>query len=245
MLPLSSKKPVALRSISKHFGKKTVLRNVSLSVKTGGIFGLIGLNGAGKTTLIKIMLGLLEQSSGEVHLFNRQSSDPAARKLLFYLPEKFQPSIYLKGEEFLSLTLSYYSKRYDRDRAKAVAETLHLNPDVLGWKITKYSKGMVQKLGLLSGLLTESPLLILDEAMSGLDPRARILLKQHLKECARQGRTIFFSSHILSDIGEICSEIAVLHDQKMLFSGTPGSFRKHFPARSLEASFLKAIGDET
>lgn len=240
---VTTAQPVQMNAIYKSFDKKLVLDNVSIAIKSGSIFGLIGLNGVGKTTLIKIMLGLLEQSSGEVHLFGQSIHNPATRKLLFYLPEKFHPSIFLKGHEFLALTLSYYGKPYERKKAYAGAERLHLSPEALNWKITQYSKGMVQKLGLLSGLLTQAPLFILDEPMSGLDPRARILLKRYLQECTQEGRTVFFSSHILSDIEEICDTMAVLHDQKILFFGKPLVFRKHFPARSLEASFLKAIGD--
>lgn len=238
------KQPVVLHAISKSFDRKRVLDDVSLTIKNGSIFGLVGLNGVGKTTLIKILLGLLEQSSGLTLLFGQRIEDPATRKLLFYLPEKFHPSVFLKGHEFLSLTLSYYGRPYDHVEACAGAAKLHLEPEALQRKITQYSKGMVQKLGLLSGLLTRAPLFILDEPMSGLDPRARILLKRYLRECAKEGRTIFFSSHILSDIEEICDEMAVLHERKILFHGKPALFRKRYPAQSLETSFLKAIGDK-
>jgi ABC-2 type transport system ATP-binding protein len=235
--------PLTISNICKKYGSKDVLRDVSLEVNKGEIFGLIGLNGAGKTTLIKIILGLLQQDDGSASIFGIDSHAPNARTNLSFLPEKFQPSHYLKGKEFLSLTLSYYGIKYDHEEARDRAEQLNLDPKVLDWKITKYSKGMGQKLGLLSALLTKTPLLMLDEPMSGLDPSSRIYLKDSLLDYAKSGDTIFFSSHILSDIDEICNRIAVLHANKMIFVGTPEEFKKLHNEKSLERTFLKAIAE--
>lgn len=234
--------PIKISELSKSYaGNKLVLDNVSMDIKPGEIFGLIGLNGAGKTTLIKILLGLLNKDSGKVKIFGQDSSNPKVREKLSFLPEKFQPSNLLKGREFLSIALSYYGKKYDHELARKKAKKLDLDPDVLDHKITKYSKGMGQKLGLLSALLTNSPLLILDEPMSGLDPSARIYLKDNLIDYAKAGNTIFFSSHILSDIDEICNSIAVIHNNKVIFSGTPEGFKKKYKIKNLERAFLKAI----
>ncbi len=235
--------PLDIDTVYKSFGPKEVLDGFSLSIKEGEIFGLIGLNGVGKTTIIKIILGLLEQDAGSVKIFGSDIEKISTRKKIAYLPEKFQPSPFLKGKEFLSLSLSYYKMKLDMKKAEEYADMLHLDPAALDLKITKYSKGMTQKLGLLSGLLTEAPLLILDEPMSGLDPRARILLKENLLNYAKNGRTIFFSSHILSDIDEICNDIAVIHNRQILFSGTPNAFKKKYKQQSLERAFLKAIGE--
>ncbi len=240
---LDNKTPLLFDKINKSFKKKRVLDDISLKINEGDVFGLIGLNGAGKTTMIKIMLGLLKQDSGNVNMFGQDVHSPEARKNLSFLPEKFQPSAYLKGREFLELTLSYYSKKYNHNEGREGAKMLHLDPDALDLKITKYSKGMTQKLGLLSALLSHSPLLMLDEPMSGLDPRARIQLKDSLTEYSSDKNTIFFSSHILSDIDEICNRIAILHDTKMIFVGTPGDFKEKYKDKSLERSFLKAIGE--
>jgi ABC-2 type transport system ATP-binding protein len=236
-----TKPPISVKKVKKSFGEKTVLDGISIDIPSGGIFGLIGLNGVGKTTLIKILLGLLNQDSGETAIFGENIDLPKTRETFSYLPEKFQPSPYLKGEEFLSLTLSYYGKKLDIDAARAKARVLDLDPDVLSQKITHYSKGMTQKLGLLSALLTEAPLLILDEPMSGLDPRARIHLKDTLLEYVEGGNTIFFSSHILSDIDEICSDIAIIHNKNILFEGTPKSFKTKYKKENLERAFLLAI----
>lgn len=237
----NKKIPLHIDNICKNFDKKTVLDDISFDVKKGEIFGLIGLNGAGKTTLIKIILGLLEQDSGNASVFNENVKNKETRKHLSFLPEKFYPSLFLKGKEFLSLTLSYYGKKYSSSAAKIRAEKLDLDPGVLDLKITKYSKGMGQKLGLLSAFLTNTPLLILDEPMSGLDPSARILLKDNMLDYKKSGNTIFFSSHILSDIDEICDRIAILHNNKMIFIGKPEDFKKKNKTNNLERAFLNSI----
>ena len=236
--------PLNIENLDKSFGKHKVLDNISINVENGDIFGLIGLNGAGKTTMIKIILGLLNSDKGAVNIFGKQSLDKNARKNLSFLPEKFYPSNFLKGKEFLSLTCSYYNKNFDIKRAKELAEILRLEPKVLDDRVSSYSKGMGQKLGLLSSLLVDCPFLMLDEPMSGLDPSSRIALKDALKEYASShtGNTIFFSSHILSDIDEICNKIAILHDAKIIYSGSPQGFKDKQKENNLERAFLKAIG---
>lgn len=231
-----------IENIFKSYGKKQVLEDISFSVNKGEIFGLIGLNGAGKTTLIKIILGLLSQDSGSATLFGESVHDIQTRKKLSFLPEKFHPSRLLKGREFLSLTLSYYGKEYDHDQARQLVKKLDLDPDVLDLKMTKYSKGMGQKIGLASAFLTQSPLLLLDEPMSGLDPSARIHLKDTLLNYTKEtDNTIFFSSHILSDIDEICDNIAVIHNRKLIFAGKPDDFKTQYNIDNLERAFLQAI----
>jgi len=234
--------PLSINNISKEFAKVKVLDDISFEVNKGEVFGLIGLNGAGKTTLIKIILGLLKQESGDVSIFGNSVKKTSTRNLISFLPEKFQPSIYLKGKEFLSLTLSYYKNKYDHAQAETLVDKLDLRKSALKQKMTKYSKGMGQKIGLASGFLTEAPLLILDEPMSGLDPSARIRLKDTIQEYVKSGdKAIFFSSHILSDIDEVCDKIAVIHNSKLVFTGTPSDFKKKYKLDNLERAFLKSI----
>ncbi len=234
-------KPLEIQQITKNYDHNLVLDNVSLSLVPGELFGLIGLNGVGKTTLIKIILDLTRPDSGHVNLFNESSTIAKTRRNISYLPEKFQPSRYLRGKEYLALACSYFGKGFDYERAKHEATLLDLNPDTLENKVGSYSKGMGQKLGLVGAFLVDAPFLILDEPMSGLDPRARIMLKEKLLACKAQGKTIFFSSHILSDIDEICDRIGIISDQKLIFLGTPQEFKLTHPAESLEKSFLRAI----
>jgi ABC-2 type transport system ATP-binding protein len=233
--------PLFLSQIHKAYQAKQVLQDISVELVSGEIFGLIGLNGAGKTTLIKIMLDLTQADAGDVLWFGQPAAQVEARRYLSYLPEKFQPSRYLKGSEYLSLSLAYYQMALDRDKARQWANLLDLDPDVLDQRVGRYSKGMGQKLGLLSAMLADRPVLLLDEPMSGLDPRARIRLKEALLAAKKEGKTIFFSSHILSDLDEICDRVAVLHEGVLRYIGSPAAFRDTQKTRSLEQAFLASI----
>jgi len=230
---------IIIKNLSKSFGNKKVLDNISLDIKNGEIFGLIGINGAGKTTLIKSILNLINFDNGNIFIDEKNNNSIEAKKEYYYLPEKFTPSPYLKGKEFLKFSLSYYGKKFDRNHANKEAEKLGLLPDVLDIPVSKYSKGMGQKLGLISAFLVDLPLLILDEPMSGLDPIARIKLKKRILEYKETGNTIFFSSHILADIDEICNRIGILHNSKLHFIGTPSDLKKEH--ENLEVAFLDSI----
>jgi ABC-2 type transport system ATP-binding protein len=236
-----SEKPLIVKNISKTYGSSRVLQEVGLELETGEIFGLIGLNGIGKTTLIKIILGLVRPDSGTVDIFGESWQNVSAKKHLTYLPEKFQPSRHLTGFECIKIATSYYGKTFDKSKAEHEAELLGLDPLALKRKISGYSKGMGQKIGLISALMIDTPLIILDEPMSGLDPKARIQLKDRLKVAKSEGKTIFFSSHILADIEEICDRIAILHDGTFQYYGTTADFVAKYTDISLERAFLKII----
>ena len=236
--------PLKISKISKSFGDRPVLDEVDLIVQKNHIFGFIGLNGVGKTTLIKIILDLLYEDDGFVEIFGVSKILPESRKKIFYLPEKFSPSPYLKGEEFLRFVLDFHGLKLDKARLCALCENLDLPLKMLQQKVTKYSKGMVQKLGLIATFLSDADLVILDEPMSGLDTKARIKLKSELLDYKKRGKTVFFSSHILSDMDEICDEIAVLDKQKIVFSGTPQSFKIKNKEDDLDKAFLRQIGEK-
>ncbi len=234
-------KPIVISNITKKYNNQTVLDNISCSLEQGETFGLIGLNGAGKTTLIKIILQLTKADSGSVTLFGRSADDVRSRYNISYLPEKFYPSKHLKGIEYLQFALSYYGQTLCENDAEQVAQELDLNPNTLYNKISSYSKGMGQKLGLVGAFLINRPLLILDEPMSGLDPVARIKLKQKLQTYKQAGNSIFFSSHILSDIDEICDRIGIIANNKLIYIGTAQKFKQQHIEQSLEESFLQVV----
>jgi len=233
--------PLEIQNITKKYNNRTILDNVSFSIQKGELFGLIGLNGVGKTTLIKNILDLTRPDNGKAFLFGESCLQARSRRHISYLPEKFQPSRYLRGNEYLSLVLSYFGKSLNPGQAREEAIKLDLAPEALENKVGSYSKGMGQKLGLIGAFLVDAPLLILDEPMSGLDPRARIMLKERLLFYKSQGKSIFFSSHILSDIDEICDRIGVISDKRIIFTGTPSDFKQQHLSESLEKSFLNAI----
>lgn len=242
MFTSNPKLPLMIYEISKNFSNRCVLDKINFNVKENEIFGFIGLNGIGKTTLIKIMLDLLDQDNGEIEIFGVSRLLPEARKKICYLPEKFQPSQHLKGIEFIKFVLDFYGKKYDAKKAEMICKNLDLKFEFLKQKVTKYSKGMTQKLGLLAVFLSEAELVVLDEPMSGLDPKARIALKKELIDYKKSGKTIFFSSHILSDMDEICDSIAVLNNTKIAYEGSPQGFKDKHNTDSLDKAFLKEIG---
>lgn len=233
--------PLSISKLHKSYGNRIILSDINFSLVQGEIFGLIGLNGEGKTTLIKTILDLTKADSGEITICDLPSSEIEARKNLSYLPEKFQPSRYLKGFEYLDLVMSYYGKNLDKEAAIQKVSALDLCPDALVAMVRSYSKGMGQKLGLASAFLVDTPLIILDEPMSGLDPRARIKLKGELLASKQAGKTVFFSSHILSDIDEVCDRIGIIHDGRLRFVGTPEAFKESQQESSLEKAFLKIV----
>lgn len=235
--------PLEIEDVSTFYGKKQALSGITFSLRPGEVFGLVGMNGAGKTTLIRSILNL-RSASGAIRLFGESNTVAKSRRNLVYLPERFQPPSQLKGFEHLSILLDFFGQSLDRTVARDVATALDLDPDALDRQVRTYSKGMGQKLGLVGVFLVNAPLMILDEPMSGLDPRARVRLKDQLLASRQNGRTVFFSSHILSDIEEICDRIGVVHRGVLIFLGTPRDFVGQFAAPTLERAFLQAL-DQT
>ena len=234
-----------ISNINAGYGSTQVLHDISLDVKSGETFGLIGLNGAGKTTLIKIILGLKGQISGDITVAGHKAGSDDAKKQLAFLPERFDPAWFLTAYEFIKFTLSLYKRKMDKAAADTLAEKLGLKVSYLSKKAQTYSKGMRQKLGLMSTFMTDSPLLILDEPMSGLDPLARAQVKGLVAEARAQGRTTFLSSHILSDMEELCDRIAILHGGRILFIGKPADLMAEQGKPYLEQAFLSLIGANT
>lgn len=241
-MTISATSPLELQDCEARYSRQRVFTGVSLSLNPGEIFGLIGLNGVGKTTLIKSLLDLGPLHSGSIRIFGKPHWAAGSRSALAYLPDRFQPSSALRGFEFLKLALGHFGLPLDRDAARATCASLGLASQVLENPIRTYSKGMGQKLALAATFLTQRPLVILDEPMSGLDPLARVQLKQVLLDYRRQGHTIFFSSHVLSDIEEICDRVGVFHGGDMRFVGTPAALIDRHDTRTLEQAFLASIG---
>ena len=224
---------LTIDSLSAGYPKNKVVDAVSFDVKEGEIFGLVGLNGVGKTTLIKTILGLREKLGGDI--------DIAGQDQLSYLPERFDPPWFLSGYDFIRFSLSLYKKEITKDQAKKEVERVSLNPDFLEHRVNTYSKGMRQKLGLLATFLTGAPVLILDEPMSGLDPKARQDVKKIILETKAEGRSVFMCSHILADVSELCDRVAVFHDKSIIFNGSPKELKAKGGDDSLEKAFLSLL----
>lgn len=232
---------LSLQNITVRYGAKQVLDDICLEVASGEMFGLMGLNGVGKTTMIKSILGLRDPDAGDISIFGHDRLSMQSKKQLAYLPERFDPPWFLSGMEFIKFSLSLYKTPFSQSMAIEAAEKLALDPAVLKSRVQTYSKGMRQKLGLIATLLTGCPLLILDEPMSGLDPKARAYVKDMLRDVRAAGRTVFLSSHILSDMYELCDRVVVLHDQRFQFEGTPQDLCKYGQSENIERAFLNVI----
>ncbi|MDE1151902.1 MAG: ABC transporter ATP-binding protein [Micavibrio sp.] len=232
---------IRINDVSADYGNGPVIENISFDIRTGETFGLIGLNGVGKTTLIKIILGLMEANKGSVEIFGGQTLSAESKSKIAYLPEKFEPPPFLSGLEFVKFSLDLYKRGFSEEAVMQAADRISLSRPALKRRVNTYSKGMRQKTGLMGTWLTECPLLILDEPMSGLDPLARVLVKDEILACRNRGMTVFLSSHILSDMDEICDRIAVIHDGQLKFTGTPQELKAKTGQEYLERAFLKTI----
>ena len=231
-------------ALRKRYRDFEALAGVDLEVAAGEAFGLVGANGAGKTTFIKCVLDLTAFDAGSIEIFDVQSASPAARRRLAYLPERFNPPHYLSGREFLTLMCDLAGERYDETRVFPLLEQLELERAALGKRVRTLSKGMTQKLGLAGCLVVPRDLYLLDEPMSGLDPAARVAVKSLLRRASSEGRTLFFTSHVLADVEELCGSIAVLERGRVRFRGTPAALCERYRDPNLERAFMRCIRDE-
>ena len=233
--------PIEINGLVKDYGTRRVLNELSLQIHAGEIVGLLGVNGAGKSTLIKCLLDLIEADAGEIKLFGISHRQTAARRKLSYLSEQFRPPYYARGHDVLKLMAGLEGLEFSASDISEYCRLLALDEAVLAHPCQSYSKGMRQKLGLISCLLAEKPLLILDEPMSGLDPQARKLFKDRLLAHRDKQRTIFFSTHLLEDIESICDRVVVLDDGRLRFIGTVPELLESSGKSSLEAAFLAQL----
>jgi ABC-2 type transport system ATP-binding protein len=232
---------VRFRGVSKSFGRAEVLRGIDLDLPAGSCMGLVGLNGTGKTTLIKCMLDFCDLNAGTIEVQGIGHRRPEARARLAFLPERFTPPYFLTGREFLSLMLRLFGRRYEEERGRAIFAALDLQIDALDKPVRAFSKGTTQKLGLAACLLSGRDLYVLDEPMTGLDPKARARTKELMLKLKSEGRTLFLTSHSLADVEEVCDRMTILHKGALAYTGSPHELRERFGESSLERAYLKCI----
>lgn len=196
------------------------VRGISLQVPNGAIFGFLGPNGAGKTTTIKVLTGLISATSGTASLFGVPVERPKARRRLGFLPENPYIYPYLTPREFVVMCgeLSGLKARHARERAHQTLELVGITY-AADRPVRRLSKGMLQRAGLAASLVADPELLILDEPMSGLDPVGRKEVRDLIRDERAHGRTIFFSTHILSDVETLCDEVAILRQGRVVVEG--------------------------
>jgi ABC-2 type transport system ATP-binding protein len=194
-----------------------VVKDVNLKVEPGEIFGFLGPNGAGKTTTIKILLGIIYQTSGEARVLGCEPTDTAAHRQISYLPEKPYYYEHMTGLEIMRFYASLFGIR-DDDLCKSLLERVNLGND-MNRQISQYSKGMQQRVGLAQSLLNDPKLLFLDEPTGGLDPIAHIEIRDLILQFRDEGKTVFISSHELSDVERICDRVAIINKGEVVQQG--------------------------
>ncbi len=236
-----------LDKLSKRYGAREVLRDLTLSVEAGTILGYFGLNGAGKSTTNRILLGFARPSSGSCHILGQPAGSAAALSRLGYLAENPYFHTYLSGEEVVDYAarLSGVGAGDRRQRVHSVLERVRLPVEAWSRRVKDYSRGMGQRIGIAQALVHDPDFLLLDEPFSGLDPLGRAMLKDILRDFRAGGGTVFFSSHQLLDAQEICDHVAVLHGGKLILKESLEQLETRHPGKTLERIFLDLIEPES
>jgi ABC-2 type transport system ATP-binding protein len=203
--------------LRKTFGSKVAVADLTLAVGRGEVFGFLGPNGAGKTTSVKMLLGLITPTAGEMHLLGAPAGDHRVRKRVGFLPEHFRFHDWLTASEFLQLHAALYHmpEATVRQRVPELLELVGLTPHATQ-KLRGFSKGMLQRIGLAQALLNEPELIILDEPTSGLDPVGRRLVRDIIRDLKQRGATVFLNSHLLSEVEITCDRVAFIKHGQVL-----------------------------
>src|SRR5258707_15155009 len=229
MPPADAELIIETKDLVKKYGKLTAVNHLSLKVPRGSIYGFVGPNGAGKTSTMRILTTLMLPSSGQAFVAGHEvTKDPrAVRRVIGYMPDFFGVYDDMKVWEYLDFFAACYDIP-EKDRTGLVNDLLELVD--LGHRrqdmVDKLSRGMKQRLCLARTLAHDPQVLILDEPASGLDPRARVEIRELLVELSKMGKTIFFSSHILADVAEICTHIGIVEAGQIVAQGTVGEMAR-------------------
>ncbi len=232
-----------IKNLTKKYGDKTAVDDLSLEIKSGEIYGFIGHNGAGKTTTIKCCCGLIEFDSGEIYIDGISIKDDPleCKRRLSYLPDN--PDLYgfMSGVKYLNFVADIYGMTAE-DREKQIhklADMFGITDD-LAQPINSYSHGMKQKLALISAFMHKPKLVLLDEPFVGLDPMAAHRMKEEMRSVCKEGAAVFFSTHVLEVAEKLCDKIAIIRDGKLILTGTIDEVKG---SDSLEDVFL-SLEDE-
>lgn len=237
---------IEITSVSKSFGKKKAVDNLSLSLEDGKVYGLLGPNGAGKSTTLKMLVGILSPDQGEIAIDHiSMKKDPLqAKKHLAFVPDS--PDIFLgmKGREYLTFLASVY----EVDSKVAEARILHYTElyhmkDALEEPLLSYSHGMRQKIHLIGALLHDPQNWILDEPLTSLDPEAAFETKKLMREQAEKGKCVLYSTHVLDVAEKVCDEVAIIKEGKLIFVGSLSELqqKEDVKDKGLESLFLEIV----
>lgn len=229
--------------LSSFLKKRTrVLDQVNLQVEAGQTYGLIGPNGAGKTTTVKLLLGLLRPDEGRASVLGSPAEERQNLASIGFLPENPYFYSHLTGREFLTFVGNLFSlpDPLIKERVKHLVEKVSLT-DACDKPTGKYSKGMLQRLGIAQALINDPAILFLDEPMSGLDPLGRMDVRRILHELKKEGKTIFFNSHLLPDVGELCDRVGLLVQGRMVADTPVAAIAPDGNFKALEEFFFENV----
>ena len=236
---------IRINKLSKEYFTSTgtvhAVRDLSLTVPRGGVFGFLGPNGAGKTTTMKMLVGLALPSSGEIVIAGGSPSDITVRNRIGFMPESPAFYLYLTGKEFLQFVADIFDLKDSEARILEVLTEVNL-VGAEHRQIRTYSKGMLQRLGLAQALLNDPEILFLDEPLDGLDPLGRAEIKRIFANIKKQGKTIFLNSHILADVAEICDSVGIIDKGSLIVCDSPKVIAKGY--HDLEDAFVHIIHNE-
>lgn len=237
-----TERAIVAQGLLKRYGRVTALRDTSFAVTKGTITGFIGRNGAGKTTTLKIVSTLMDADDGTCHVLGDdvQKNPYAIRHRIGFLPDIFELPATLTLREYLVIFTELYGiARGDRNRRVDTTIQLTRTEELADRRLHALSRGEVQRVGLARALVHNPEVLILDEPAAGLDPHARVELKELLRLLRERGKTVFLSSHVLADLEEICDELVVIKRGSVIFSGDIAGFRRQM--RSLTRWRVTAV----
>ena len=240
---------IEIKNVSKSYKKgKKVIDNINIEIRDGEIFGFLGPNGAGKTTTIKMITGILDIDEGDILIDgNSIKTDPLEAKKRFGLvPDNPDIFIKLKGIEYLNFIADIYkiSEEERIEKIKNLSKQFEME-NVLNNKIQSYSHGMRQKIVIMGTLLHNPQNLILDEPMTGLDPRSSFDLKRIMREHTKQNKSVFFSTHILEVAERLCDRVGIINRGKLVFIGTYEEMKREFNKKaSLEELFMEITDND-
>ena len=240
---------IVIKNVSKSYDKRNkVIKDLNLRIEDGEIFGFLGPNGAGKSTTIKMITGILDIEDGEITINNHsiKNEPEEAKKCFGYVPDSPDMFLKLKGIEYLNFMADIYEVSLE-ERTKKIEELTKLFEinDVLNDKIQSYSHGMRQKLIIIGTLLHNPRNWILDEPMTGLDPKSSFELKRLMREHVNKGNMVFFSTHILDVAERLCDKIGIIDKGKLVFIGTYEEMKKELKEnKSLEELFMEIIKND-
>ena len=239
---------IEIKKVSKTYNNKIkAISDLSLDIPDGKIIGFIGLNGAGKTTLIKMMTGILKPDKGSIIIngLNIENNPIEVKQNIGYITDNPDMFLRLTGIEFINFISDIYNidEKTRKERIDYLTKEFELT-EILDKPMQGYSHGMKQKMMVVAALVHSPKVWILDEPMVGLDPKSAIVLKKMMKDHAKNGNTVFFSTHVLEVAEKLCDEIAIIDEGKIIYYGTLDRLKKKYKKKNFEELFLEVLKNE-